>query len=141
MLTLSSGNKYYSEKEYESLLNRNRMLLDDIKTISNALRDEALQRDWCDEYNNFVEDVNENLKVSELQKLNKDYEVTITVTRTQEVTVTINVEDVDEHAARDYVNYLTVEEILAQCNEGEHNLDWENSDEDFDVTDVQHIGG
>lgn len=139
MLTLSSGNKYYSEKEYESLLNRNRMLIADIETISNALRDEAVQRDWCSEYNNFVEDVNENLKVSSLKSLNRDYEVTILLRRTQEVTVTINVEDIDEQSAKDYVEYLSFEDVLAQCNEGEYNLEWDNSDEDVEVTDVQNI--
>lgn len=140
MLTLSSGNKYYSEKEYESVLNRNRLLLADIETISNALRDEAIQRDWCSDYNQFIDDVNDNLKVTELKSLDKDYEVEIKVTRTQSATITVSVTATSPDSAEAYINSLTFDEVIEQCDEHEYNIDWDNDDEEYQVEYIRSIG-
>lgn len=133
MLTLSSGNKYYSEKEYEDLLRRNRMLLDDIKTISNALYKEAEERSWCADYNEFVEKLNNELYIAELQPLNRTYEVEVRVERKQYATVTIEVEASDSDGAEEYIHTLSFNEILEQCQEGEYNIDWEETDEEYEI--------
>lgn len=47
--------------------------------ISTSLREEAENRGWCGEYNDFCERVNSTLEMSELQPLEQEYEVEVEV--------------------------------------------------------------
>jgi hypothetical protein len=55
-----------------------------IDRIRNMLHDEAVEREWCDEYTEFVDKVNEGLpnESTHLLPCNKTYEVTFTATMT-----------------------------------------------------------
>ena len=64
----------------------------DIGVIGKALRDEADERDWCDDYDNFVQEVNKHLHV-ELPVREHDYVVTATFSVTLRYTVSAQSED------------------------------------------------
>lgn len=90
----------------------------DIALISDALIKESDDRDWCNMYDEFIEELNKSLNV-ELKVREKEYEVDIEVTetRTQVVTVSIKARS-EEHAKElvmdDPVNYY--EEQLSDYN-------------------------
>jgi len=52
----------------------------DFKVVAAALLTEAKERDWCNDYNDFVEKVNDQLQVSSLDKVVYDFTATITLT-------------------------------------------------------------
>jgi hypothetical protein len=52
----------------------------DLKIIAEALRDEAVNRDWCDEFAQFVDAVNDRTQGEWLQKANVEYLVRFRVT-------------------------------------------------------------
>jgi hypothetical protein len=128
MITLSTGTVYYTEKEYDDLQYTNRKLRTDIETIDKALRDEAESRDWCIDYNKFVEKVNEELMVSELKRLLNDYEVEIILTRTESATVTIKVQGMNEEHAKESFDYLDYWDIESQYEAEEGSIYWESDD-------------
>lgn len=66
----------------------------DFENVAAALLTEAQERDWCDEYNNFVTNTNKLLKVSALRKYVNEFEATITLT----VKFNCNEDESDEHA-------------------------------------------
>ena len=51
------------------------MLTGDLEIIGNALKDEAVRRDWCAEYEAFVESVNQRTKAWDLPSRRRDYRV------------------------------------------------------------------
>lgn len=51
------------------------LLTGDLEVIGNALKDEAVRRDWCEEYEAFVESVNSATKVWDLPSRRRDYRV------------------------------------------------------------------
>lgn len=51
------------------------MLTGDLEIIGNALKDEAVRRDWCAEYEAFVESVNQRTKAWDLPSRWRDYRV------------------------------------------------------------------
>lgn len=137
MLTLSSGNKYYSEAEYNKLKNKYELLEKDFTTVSQALRKEAEDREWCSDYNKFVEDVNEHLIVKELELLEREYVVEITFTRTQKVETSITITATSRQEAEDIVNDMNYDSNLNEANVKDY--DWDTEEEDFEVTDVNNL--
>lgn len=103
----------------------------DIELISEALLGQANDRDWCSEFDDFVENLNKSLSV-ELKKREKEYEVEIEVTqkRTQRVTVTINANS-EAHARE-----LIEDDPSNYYEEKISDYDWDIEDEDSDIVDV-----
>ena len=103
----------------------------DITLIGEALLSQADDRNWCSEYDDFIEELNESLTV-ELKMREKEYEVEIEVTqkRTQRATVTITARS-EEHA-RELIEDDPSNYYEDQINE----YDWEVEDEDSEITDV-----
>ena len=56
-------------------LRRIELLTGDLEIIGNALKDEAVRRDWCAEYEAFVESVNQRTKAWDLPSRRRDYRV------------------------------------------------------------------
>ncbi len=115
------------------------MLIDDIKVIADALLEEAMERDWCSLYNDFVEEVNSKLQVSELKSYIKTYEVEVRVERKQYATVTVEVEANDTEGAEEYINTLSFDEILDQSKYGQDYIDWEETDEEYEIEYVREV--
>lgn len=57
-------------------------LRSDLDDITEALRQEAENRGWCSEYNEFCDEVNSKLKHAQLIPLEQEYEVEVEVTAT-----------------------------------------------------------
>lgn len=51
------------------------LLTGDLEIIGNALKDEAVRREWCSEYEAFVESVNQRTKTWDLPSRRRDYRV------------------------------------------------------------------
>ena len=56
-------------------MRRIELLTGDLEIIGNALKDEAVRRDWCAEYEAFVESVNQRTKAWDLPSRRRDYRV------------------------------------------------------------------
>jgi hypothetical protein len=52
-------------------------LKSDIQKIGDALLNEATEREWCEEYNEFVDKVNKELQCSALERLENSWMATI----------------------------------------------------------------
>ncbi|NBO53328.1 MAG: hypothetical protein EBU84_01780 [Actinobacteria bacterium] len=109
-----------------------------VETIASALRDEAERRDWCAEYDEFVESVNDDIQsvslsmssdsarrllaTMRLAPLTREYEVTHVVT----LTFTQTVRARSENDALEWCdNNYNVEDALAR-------REWD----DYEVTEV-----
>ena len=130
MIILSSGKKYYTEEEHEALKDCIASRTKDLEAIACRLQDEAVNREWCSEYNDFVDEVNELTRSDWLKKLEKEFEVTVDVTRTQEVRVTVTIEATDEQQATDKFLEWEEEDIEDYVND---NAVWYTNDVSVDV--------
>jgi hypothetical protein len=83
----------------------------DIETISAALLEEAENRQWCDSYDEFVEDVNRSLNVA-LEVREVEWEVVLKV----EVTLTKVVTAKNEDAARESAEEAVSAYDLRDCD-------------------------
>lgn len=134
MITLSSGNKYYSEAEYNVWRDRYERVKADFKIVSEALLREAEERDWCSDYNNFVEDVNEHLTIMQLQTLEKDYEVEVELTRTQTVTAYVKISAKSAEEAEQLTENLSFDDIVAESVSED---DWDTDDYNIEIKDAR----
>jgi len=80
-------------------------LYSDAQIISDELLSEAESRDWCSEYDRFVDRVNGRLSRIELQQRIRRYEVSMTAT----VTFRVEVEATDEDGALQYANDMSID--------------------------------
>lgn len=133
MLTLSSGNKYYTQEEYNEILHQNATLRDDIDIIKNALRDEADERDWCSDYNVFIDEINSQLQAVQLNPLEREYEVEVVLTRKQTVTTYIRIDARTELEAISIVEDMPYTDV--ENNVAEH--EWDTEDEDVDILEAR----
>lgn len=79
------------------------MLTGDLEIIGNALKDEAVRRDWCAEYEAFVESVNGETKAWDLPSRRRDYRVEhVYEVRIIGTVSAISDEDADIEASRQY---------------------------------------
>lgn len=135
MLTLSSGNKYYSEAEYNIWRTRYENIKEDFNTLSKAIYNEAKERNWCNEYNTFVQNVNEDLNLMELELLMKQFQVEVEFTRTQKVIGYIDIEASDEDEARLLVEDMDYESNLLEANIQED--EWNDDENDFSIENIE----
>ena len=81
------------EKEQHAATKTDRAdIIADFHIVSELLLDEAQDRDWCEEYDTFVDSVNRRTKKMSLQNCQVEYEVTVQRTRTVYDQVTVTVE-------------------------------------------------
>lgn len=66
-------------------------LRSDLDDITEALRQEAENRGWCSEYNDFCDEVNSKLKHAHLTPLEQEYEVEVEITATVTTRATLSV--------------------------------------------------
>jgi hypothetical protein len=79
------------------------LLTGDLELIGNALKDEAVRRDWCAEYEAFVDEVNACTKAWDLPTRRRDYRVEhVYEVRIIGTVSAISDEDADIEAARQY---------------------------------------
>lgn len=139
MITLSSGNLYYSQKEIDEIKSNNNnfvnMLKKDFNSVSIALRNEAEDRDWCEEYNEFVENINTGLVYMKLLTVKKDYEVKVKIEETRQQYVCIKVEALCEDEALEIIDAWDYSEIFDYVNE----YNWESTDQDTETIHAEKV--
>ena len=133
MITLSSGNVYYSQQELNEaktkINNLVHQLREDFDVVRNALLQEAIDREWCDLYNEFVEKINSDTKDLKLHYAKKDYEVKVKVEETREQIIYVTVEATSEEEAEEIVGDYDYSDLAERGED----WNWDQTDSDFTV--------
>lgn len=107
----------------------------DIETIGNALIEQAEQRSFCNEYDDFIEELNQNLTI-DLPVRKKTFQVTLEITRTISTRVTVEVECAYEEDAAELAEG---DESLWQSELPSYLEDWDEEDESIETYRVQEL--
>jgi hypothetical protein len=91
MVSYLTNELYEANEDADRFRKRIVRLVADVEVITEALRDEAESRGWCDDYNEFCSTVNANLSETHLLALEQEYEVDVEVEATVRTTRTISV--------------------------------------------------
>lgn len=131
MIKTSSGTVYYTQQEVNNKVNE---VMEDGYRITNAIHEEACERDWCSEYDEWAENINKSLKFFEIPLMTKEYDVVYTITRTQEARVTVKVtsrseDDAEDEASEMYSTYELADKVKE--------YDWDTQDVTIDSTEVE----
>ena len=107
--------------------------MEDGYRITTAIYEKADEMDWCSEYDEWAEDTNAVLKFFTIPLMRNEYNVTYTITRTQEAQVTVKVtarneEDAEEAASEDNSSYDLADTV--------RNSDWDTQDVTIDNVEV-----
>jgi len=133
MIKTSSGTVYYTQQEVNQKVNE---VMEDGYRVTNAIYEEACERDWCDEYDSWAEEVNESLKFFEIPLMRREYSVTYNLTRTQTASVTVTVTARDEDNAEDQANDIYSESDLADKLK---KYEWDTDEITIDSTEVGEV--
>ena len=123
---------YEKEQHAATKTDRNDIIAD-FSLVSDLLLEEAQDRDWCDEYDTFVDSVNKRTKKMALQNCQVEYEVTVQRVRTvyDQVTVTVS--------GRRGMGEYDLQE--AAFEEASMSYDWNEVDDDvsddYEITDMR----
>ena len=131
MIKTSSGTVYYTQQEVNQKVNE---VMEDGYRVTNAIYEEACERDWCDEYDSWAEEVNESLKFFEIPLMRREYSVTYNLTRTQTASVTVKITARNEDDAEDQANDAYCESELADKLA---EYDWDTDEITIDSTEVE----
>lgn len=97
----------------EGLESDKRNLEKHLAIVADALLAEAIERDWCDEYNDFVHCVNEKARADVLEKVKKSYSRTFDVRVDVETSQTASdIWQGIENAISEYCDYEGIEVFL-----------------------------
>ena len=130
MIKTSSGTVYYTQKE---MTDRTNEVMEDGYRITNAIYQKANDLDWCEEYDNWAEDTNKDLKYFEIPLMRREYSVTYTLVRTQSADVTVTVTARSDDNAEDQASDIyDVSDLVDKLDED----DWQTQDVDIDSTEV-----
>jgi adenosylcobinamide amidohydrolase len=130
MIKTSSGTVYYTQKE---MTDRTNEVMEDGYKITNAIYEKAINLDWCEEYDNWAEDTNKDLKYFEIPLMRREYSVTYTLARTQTAQVTVTVTARSDDNAEDQASDIyDVSDLVDKLDED----DWQTQDVDIDSTEV-----
>jgi hypothetical protein len=130
MIKTSSGTVYYTQKE---MTDRTNEVMEDGYKITNAIYEKANDLDWCEEYDNWAEDTNKDLKYFEIPLMRREYSVTYTLARTQTAQVTVTVTARSDDNAEDQASDIyDVSDLVDKLDED----DWQTQDVDIDSTEV-----
>ena len=133
MIKTSSGTQYYTQQEVNEKINE---IMEDGYRITNAIYDKARDLDWCSEYDDWAEETNEGLKFFEIPLMRREYAVTYTLMRYQEVEVTVQVTARDEDGAEDQADEAySLDELIEKADEDE----WITKNEEIKSTQAQEI--
>lgn len=131
MIKTSSGTVYYTQQEVNKKVNE---IMEDGYLITNSILEKAKDKDWCEEYDDWAERTNEDLKFFSIPYMRTEYAITYSITRTQTARVTVTVTARDEDSALDQANDIYDEGDLADKAD---ESDWETQDIDIDSTEVE----
>lgn len=131
MIKTSSGTVYYTQQEVNNKVNE---VMEDGYLITNAIHEEACERDWCEQYDEWAENINKSLKFFEIPLMTKEYDVVYTITRTQEARVIVKVtsrseDDAEDEASEMYSTYELADKVKE--------YDWDTQDVTIDSTEVE----
>jgi len=106
-----------------------------VSVISDRLITESEDRDWCDEFNTIIDEVNEELPTQfQLRTRERNYNVTWTETYTVTVQRHANLNAANTDAAIDMATELEGEADYHELNEAVRNNNFEfNDSDDYDV--------
>jgi len=110
------------------------MMQSDFDKINTALSDEAENRDWCEEYESFVSNLNTRLSAFQFDMPTIEYEVTVQRTRTVYEQVTVIIEG-KRGSSEDDLHESAYEEAG-------NSYDWHEVDDDvsdFEVMDMTEV--
>jgi hypothetical protein len=138
--------KMYTKAEYDAAITdkdetiaRLRQLNQEFRAdgdrIASALRNEAADRDWCESYNTFVEEVNGATKHLKLESLEHEYTVEVTVTRTQTQRISVSINAINDDVANDefYSNQDDYADTYLRDDE------WQDESVEYEVERVNEV--
>lgn len=119
------------EREVEWSNNRARTYATDFHTVGEALMQEAENRNWCDEYDQFVETVNGQTSLLDLPVREREYEITVTGTAilswSHNITVTArSVDDAIEMVENDPSTFFDIDEAATDALN--YGYGWDSND-------------
>jgi hypothetical protein len=133
MIKTSSGTVYYTQKE---MTDRTNEVMEDGYRITNAIYDKAKDMNWCSEYDDWAEDVNKSLKFFEVPLMRREWAVTYTLNRYQQVQVTVQVTARDEDDAENQADEAyCLSELIEKADEDE----WTTENEEIYKVEAQEI--
>lgn len=133
MIKTSSGTRYYTQQEVNNKINE---VMEDGYKITNAIYEKAREMDWCSEYDDWAYEVNKDLKFFEVPTMRSEYAVTYTLTRYQEVEVTVQVTARDEDNAEDQAEEIyCLNDLIKKADEDE----WVTKNEEIKEVKAQEI--
>jgi hypothetical protein len=91
MIAYLNEELYTANEEAETYKKRAVRIIADLEKIVEALRDEAQDREWCDEYNQFCTNLNVELSEPHLLLLEQEFEVEVEVVANVTTRVTVSV--------------------------------------------------
>jgi hypothetical protein len=91
MIMYLTNELYEASKEADVYRERAVRIIADLEKIVEALRDEAQDREWCDEYNQFCTNLNVELSEPHLLLLEQEFEVEVEVVANVTTRVTVSV--------------------------------------------------
>jgi len=107
--------------------------MNDVNLLGRMLEEEATDRSWCSEYDEFINTFNEKSKVAYIEPRSYDYEVEVEVEVTLRVTQTVTTSAASADEARDHVGDMDLDEmgfdidnVLAQRSYDVHDIDIHN---------------
>lgn len=112
----------------------------DWDTITGALHNEADRRGWCNEYDEFVNEIESELRIGVMPKREREYAVTWTTTVLVSVEVSRNYtaaspEEAEQMAKDDYYATPETQDVLTAV----HNGEWEESDDPYREYEVEEV--
>ena len=134
MIKTSSGTVYYTQKEMTDKINE---VMEDGYQITNAIYEKAKEMDWCSEYDDWAYEVNKSLKFFEVPTMRREWAVTYTLNRYQQVQVTVQVTARDEDDAEDQAEEAyDIDELVEKIN---NDNDWNTTNETIEKVEAQEI--
>jgi len=99
-------------RQLDEQVQRNQVLINDLRTMAGALRDEAISRDWCSQYGNFVDEWNAQMSMPWLEHCVVTRELVF------QITVEIECRSVDDSndAAAELTGYFGDNDISLDTN-------------------------
>jgi hypothetical protein len=135
------------QAKVESLTEQNRVLLakvanweQDWDTITGALHNEADRRGWCNEYDEFVNEIESELRIGVMPRREREYAVTWTTTVLVSVEVSRNYtasspDEAEQMAKDDYYAEFETQDVLNAVHEN----GWEESDDPYREYEVEEV--
>lgn len=135
------------QAQVDRLTDQNRTLLakvanweQDWSAITGALHHEADRRGWCNEYDEFVNEIESELRIGVMPKREREYAVTWTTTVLVSVEVSRNYtasspEEAEQMAKDDYYAEPETQDVLNAVHEN----GWEESDDPYREYEVEEV--